>query len=92
MPEAGGWLAGPDDPAEALDNAHAAAINQLRGYLASRHPGAVEAFAARGGRDPVTLACELMDRLALTPGTQIDPCSVTHCNKAAGHTDQHGPV
>jgi hypothetical protein len=85
-------LDGPDDPAEALDSAHAAALNRLRAYLAARHPDAVEAFAARGGSDPVTLACDLMDRLPLMPGTQISPCSVTDCNKAAGHIDPHGPA
>lgn len=85
-------LSGPDDPSEALEDPHAGMINKLRGYLNARHPGEVEAYTARGGSDPVTLACELLNRLPLMPGTQIDPCTVTHCNKAAGHIDPHGPA
>ena len=84
-------LAGPDDPAEALDNPHAGSVNRLRGYLAARFPAEVEAHTAGGDPDPVTLACRLLDRLPLAPGTGIPPCPVAHCNKPPGHTDGHGP-
>lgn len=84
-------MAGPDDPAAALDDPHAAAVNKLRTYLAARFPTEFEAACAAGATDPVELAFRLMDRLALAPGTGITPCTVTHCTSPAGHIDPCTP-
>lgn len=84
---------GPDDPGDALRDVHAGEVNRLRSYLAARFPAEFEAAVAAGdpARNPVTLACRLLDRLPLTPGTGIVPCPVAHCNKPAGHIDPHIP-
>lgn len=82
---------GPDDPAAALGDPLAADHNRLRSYLAARFPGEFEADLARGQSSAVTLACRLLDRLPLTPGTGVPPCVVARCNKPAGHIDPHVP-
>lgn len=82
-------MAGPDDPAQALDDPHAGAVNRLRVYLAASFPDQFESHVAAGDTDPVSLAVRLMDRLALHPGTGVTPCRVTHCTRPLGHIGDH---
>lgn len=84
-------MAGPSDPADALADANAAAVNRLRAYLSARYPGEVEAAVSKGNFDPAALAIALMDRLPMTPGTRLLPCHVAHCNRPGGHIDDHSP-